>query len=236
MSGRRVLARLLPALAAALVVACGGGSGGRTIELPALGAEPDVERGGRVVDAEGREVLLRGVNVNALAEYWQGTDFPTVFPFGEADAAQMAEIGWSAARLLVSWSRVEPSPGVYDEAYLQEVDRAIEVLARHGLYAIVDLHQDAWGPTLAARPDEVCGATEQPALGWDGAPGWATLDGGAPRCTTAGIRETSPAVVAAFAAFFADSPGPDGVGIRTRYVRMLGHLAARWAQVESVAG
>jgi hypothetical protein len=38
--------------------------------LPAVFAEPDPVNGGRIMDVEGREVLLRGVNVNALVEYW----------------------------------------------------------------------------------------------------------------------------------------------------------------------
>ena len=37
----------------------------------------------------GREVLLRGVNVNALAEYWKGGRFRTVFPLARKDPA-----GW----------------------------------------------------------------------------------------------------------------------------------------------
>ena len=118
-----------------------------------------LENGGRIVDAEGREVLLRGVNVNALAEYWQYGEFPTVFPFGEADADQMAAIGWNTVRLLLSWSRVEPAPGQYDDAYLEQVRAAVRLLASRGLYTILDLHQDAWGPTLAAPPnDDVCTA------------------------------------------------------------------------------
>ena len=201
-------------------------------------AEPDVSEGGRIVDAEGREVLLRGVNVNALAEYWSGNDFATTFPLTDADIDRMAGIGWNTVRLLVSWSRVEPEPGRYDEAYLGKVDQAIDDLAARGIYTIVDLHQDAWGPTLAARPDEGCAADQKAALGWDGAPEWATLGGEerGTRCTTAGIRETSPAVIASFDAFWADTPGPGGVGIRTRYVDMLAHLATRWADRPEVAG
>src|SRR6187399_51357 len=56
------------------------GSRGWRPLLPALHAEPDPVSGGRVVDATGREVLLRGVNVNALVEYWQYGSFPTTFP------------------------------------------------------------------------------------------------------------------------------------------------------------
>lgn len=206
------------------------------LRLPALHAEPDPVRGGRIVDAEGRTVLLRGVNVNALAEYWPSSDFPTTFPFTVEDADAIAGIGWNAVRLLLSWSRVEPEPGVYDEAYLDRVAEAVRWLAERGVYSIVDLHQDAWGPTLAAPDDEECPPTALRALGWDGAPAWATFDGGAARCATAGIRETSPAVVAAFAAFWADQPGPGGVGIRARYARMLGHVAGRFARETAVAG
>jgi endoglycosylceramidase len=207
-----------------------------TPPLPALHAEPDPVAGGRIVDARGRQVLLRGVNVNALAEYWPGTAFPTTFPFTAEDADRIAGIGWNAVRLLVSWSRVEPSPGHYDEDYLDSVERAVDLLAARGVYSIIDLHQDAWGPTLAARPGEACAPDVPAALGWDGAPGWATLDGGAARCAVAGIREISPAVLAAFDAFWADAPGPGGVGIRTRYVRMLGHVATRFARTDAVAG
>lgn len=208
--------------------------------LPALGGQPAVEgRGrGRIVDADGREVVLRGVNVNALAEYWSGNEFDTVFPLTDDDIARMEAIGWNAVRLLVSWSRVEPEPGEYDEAYLNEVDDAVDRLAARGLYTIVDLHQDAWGATLAARDDEGCASGTQPAIGWDGAPGWATRGGDEPgtRCTIDGSRETSAAVLASFDAFWNDAPGPDGTGIRTRYAAMIGHLAARWADRPEIAG
>ncbi len=223
-----------------LLAACGGEDTAppdtSPVSLSALHAEPDMARGGRIVDARGRQVILRGVNVNALAEYWQGTEFATTFPLTEADAERMAGIGWDAVRLLLSWSRVEPQPGVYDEAYLDQAAAAVALLADRGIYSIIDLHQDAWGPTLAAPAEQTCAAGSEPALGWDGAPGWATLDGGASRCAPAGIRELSPAVTAAFDAFWRDAAGPGGVGIRTRYARMLGHLAARFAGSDAVAG
>lgn len=211
---------------------------GAALQLPALHAEPDPVGGGRIVDSEGRQVILRGVNVNALAEYWSGNDHPTTFPLTEEDMDTIAGIGWNTVRLLLSWSRVEPEPGSYDDAYLDSVDAAVGGLAERGIYTIIDLHQDAWGPTLAARPDEGCGANSEPAKGWDGAPGWATLGGEelGTRCTLNGVRETSAAVLTSFEAFWENAPGPGGVGIRTRYVEMLGHLAARWAADPAVAG
>ena len=230
---------LVAALSACAPVPRGGGVPGShrwRPALPALHAEPDPVSGGRVVDASGREVLLRGVNVNALVEYWRYGSFPTTFPLTDRDADLISATGWNAVRLLVSWSRVEPSPGVYDEQYLDQVARAVRTFERRGVYSVIDFHQDAWGATLAAPADQVCAAGSEPAFGWDGAPGWATLDGGASRCVPAGIRELSPAVRAAFVAFWDDAPGPGGVGIRTRYTRMLGHVAARFARVRAVAG
>ena len=206
-------------------------------KLIALRAQPDVENGGIIVDALGREVLLRGVNVNSYGEYWEGNEFPATRPFTEDDADGIAAMGWNMVRLLFTWSRVEPEPGVYDEAYLDELEAAVRMLEARGIYTVLDSHQDAWGPTLAARPGEVCGEGEEPANGWDGAPGWATLVADeTPRCTPAGIRELSPAVREAAGAFFANAEGPGGVGIRTRYAQMWGHVAARFANDAAVAG
>src|SRR5262249_55067428 len=105
---RRGVMILLGLLAAPAALLAAPAAGVR-LSLPALHAEPD-PAGGRLVDAKGTEVVLRGVNVNALAEYWQYGSFPTTFPFETDDAERLAGIGWNAVRLLVSWSRVEPSP------------------------------------------------------------------------------------------------------------------------------
>jgi endoglycosylceramidase len=220
-----------------LAASCGDGSrpapqGG----LPLLRAESDVDRGGWIADAQGREVHLRGVNVNSFVDYWSGNEFPTTFPFLEADAERMREVGWNAVRLLLSWSRVEPEPGRYDERYLDEIGAAVEVLARNGIYSILDMHQDAWSATLAARPDENCPPFLAPAIGWDGAPAWATFDEGKPRCVPGGFRDLTDAVISSWRAFFRDAEGPGGIGIRTRYARMWGHVAERFARSTAIAG
>jgi len=222
-------------------VACSSSGSGSSVPspgdpLPALHAIPDVQNVGRIVDATGREVLLRGVNVNAHVEYWQyDPDLFTTYPFTEEDAEMVAAMGWNMVRLLLSWSRVEPSPGEYDEAYLDEIAASVALLRERGLYTLIDLHQDAWGPSLVAPAEEVCTGRTRPAGGWDGAPEWATFDGGQPRCE-AGERELTPAVQAAWKAFLENMEGPGGVGIRTRYVQMFGHVVARFADDDSVAG
>ena len=203
--------------------------------LPALQAVPDAEDVGRIVDSTGREVLLRGVNVNAHVEYWQyDEDLFTAYPFTAKDADMVAAMGWNMVRLLLSWSRVEPTPGEYDAAYLDEIAESVSMLRERGVYTLIDLHQDAWGPSLVAPPDEVCVGSE-PAGGWDGAPEWATFDDDQPRCE-AFEREFVPAVRAAWRAFFDDMEGPGGVGIRTRYVQMFAHVVSRFANDDAVAG
>jgi endoglycosylceramidase len=209
--------------------------------LSALHAELDAENGGRIEDALGREVLLRGVNVNSLGEYWAyDPNIGTVLPFGEEDAEAIAGIGWNVVRLILSWSRVEPNPGEYDEAYLDEAEAVVRLLESREVYTIIDLHQDAWDESLAARDDDNCPEGTTPAFGWDGAPHWATLDNDASRCITdgpaTGRREFSPAVIQAFLSFWNDEEGPGGVGIQARYHAMLSHVAARFSRYDAVAG
>ena len=208
--------------------------------LSPLHAEPDVLNGGRIHDSLGREVLLRGANVNALGEYWAfDPDVAPVFPIVDDEVDLYSGIGWNVVRLILTWSRVEPSPGEFDEDYLDEVEQAVLLFRSRGIYTLIDLHQDAWGPSLAASGDEDCPDGTYAAVGWDGAPAWATLHGDASRCIregTFGLREFSPAVVAAFLAFWQDDEGPGGIGIQSRYHAMLGHLAGRFSAHDSVVG
>jgi endoglycosylceramidase len=205
--------------------------------LPPLHAVPVAGGQGRIVDDRGRQVILRGVNVNALAQYWKGTRFRTTFPLERGDPQRMRGFGWNAVRLLVSWSRIEPGPGRYDDRYLARVRRTAARLTRAGLYVFVDFHQDAWGPTLAARAGESCPAGSTPALGWDGAPGWATLVGDdVPRCAPDDVRELSPAVRAAWQAFWADRAGPGGAGIQTRFLAAIAHSIERLGRLPGIAG
>src|SRR4051812_18853503 len=101
---------LRPGLAAAATLAClalaapAAGAG-----LRPLHAQPDPVGGGRIVDDRGREVLLRGVNVNAFGDYWKGSAASPILPFGARDADGIQGIGWNVVRLILSWSRVEPA-------------------------------------------------------------------------------------------------------------------------------
>lgn len=197
------------------------------VELRPLGT-----RDGRIVDDLGRDVLLRGANVNSLGEYWQGVpELPSNLPVTDADWDAMAARGFSVVRLIVTWSRVEPKRGEIDEAYLDEVDAHVKAAAARGIYTVIDMHQDAYTATIFTKDPAECPAGTTPAKGWDGAPAWATITDGLSTCLTGPDRNSSPAVNRAWNNFYDDRDG-----IRTQFASMWAAIAKRFAGRPEVAG
>ncbi|MBY8822456.1 cellulase family glycosylhydrolase [Sphingomonas colocasiae] len=143
---------------------------GRNPHLPSIHID-----GPRLVDATGRQVMLRGVNLGGDCKVpWPdgGTQFPGDFadhravsfvgrPFAvaEADAhlGRLAHWGFNCLRLLTTWEAVEHAgPGLHDQEYLDYFAEICRRAAHHGLYLFVDFHQDVWSRMT----------------GGDGAPGW----------------------------------------------------------------
>src|SRR5205823_11597120 len=111
----------------------------------------------RIEDGQHRQVLLRGVNTNQLGDYYQADPtLPSTVPLTEDDFAQMAAVGFDSVRLIVHWSLLEPRRGVFDQAYLDRVGQAVGWAAHHGLYVVLDMHQDAWGKYIATPAGETC--------------------------------------------------------------------------------
>jgi len=193
---------------------------------------PLTTRDGRIVDDLGRDVLLRGANVNSLGEYWQGVDgLPATLPVGDADWDAMAAHGFSAVRLLITWSRVEPERDRIDAAYLDEVDAQVTAAAARGIYTVLDMHQDAYSAFISTEDPAGCPPGTEPAKGWDGAPRWATLTDGLSTCLEGDDRNSSPAVTRAWNNFYEDRDG-----IRTRFAAAWAAVAARFAGRAEVAG
>jgi endoglycosylceramidase len=185
----------------------------------------------RIVDDLGRDVLLRGANVNSLGEYWQGVPtIPTTIDLTEADWDAMAAHGFSVIRLLITWSRVEPVRGSIDQAYLDRVDAYVRAAAAHGIYSVIDMHQDAYSAFIFTTDPASCPDGTSPAKGWDGAPQWATRTDGLSTCVT-GDRNSSPAVTRAWNNFYDDVDG-----IRGEFAFAWGAVAAHFAGRPEVAG
>lgn len=185
-----------------------------------------------IYDSEGRRVLLRGVNYSAIGDYYQDNpDFPSAIPPLPQDALEIAELGFNVVRLLFHWSAVEPTPGVYDAVYMDRIAEQVRLFNSLGIYVVLDMHQDAWGKHIATREaGESCVPPMEPAIGWDGAPEWATITDGLSTCRLQ-QRELSPAVAQAFTNFFVDRDG-----IQTAYIKAWQALVARFAGNPGIAG
>jgi endoglycosylceramidase len=106
-----------------------------------------------LVDQQGRVLELHGFNVvRKTAPYYPSQ-------FDAQDARFLVSNGFTAVRIGFIWSAVEPKPGVYDDHYIRMFIAFNDLLAKHGIHALIDFHQDAWSK----------------AAGGDGAPDWATL-------------------------------------------------------------
>lgn len=176
---------------------------------------------GRLLDAEGRQILLRGVNARVEGLFDVSFDdgrvaLEAVPAFGADDCRFLAEaLGLDHLRLPVNWSGIEPRSGSYDEAYLERIGAQVDACAAVGVWTVVDLHQDAYGKDI----------------GEDGAPLWAIHP--APEVLLEGPlasddlarRRTSPAVLQAFDSLYGNATLADGRGVRDAYAEMAAVLA-----------
>ncbi|WP_336086848.1 cellulase family glycosylhydrolase [Nocardia sp. SSK8] len=192
-----------------------------TVAVPA-GADPQIIGGLTVadrwlVDSAGRVVIVHGENVvSKTAPYT-----PQHYGFDTADAEFLRDNQFNGIRLGIMWEAVEPSPGEYDDAYLDTIRRFVTTAADHGIYTTVEFHQDRWGS----------------ALGGAGAPPWATRTDGFPDVSGSIVTaQFSPAIYQAFSHFFADSPAPDGRGLLDHFTRAWQHTATRLRGTPGLAG
>ena len=160
-----------------------------------------------IYDAQGRYMLMRGVNLNTLGDYWEANaSIPATAPYEADHFRLMASYGFNVVRLIFNWSALEPQPGQYDQVYIDRLIQAIEDAATYGVYVILDMHQDAWSKHVFTPTSEICEPSLRPAKGWDGAPLWATLTEDAATCSD-GRRESVPAVQVAFKNFWNNVDG-----------------------------
>ena len=233
--GRLVLVAVVGLSLAVVATACGssrssspGGAGTGTTTTggtplaapPVVGfaVPPVTGHSGRwLVDAQGRVILLDGVNMVA-----KGAATPAQEGFGAADAAWLQQTGIDVVRLGLTAASLMPTPGHIDQAWLNSYLQTLDQLTSHGILVLVDLHQDGWGPTL----------------GSDGFPGWMTITNGATNTHAPfpNYYVSNPAVQAAFQSFWANVPGPGGVPLQQRVASMFGTLSSAVASNARVLG
>jgi endoglycosylceramidase len=171
-----------------------------------------------VTDTTGRVVVLHGLNQVYKVPPYE----PSAAGFGADDAAFLAANGFNAMRVGVIWAAVEPQPGHYDDGYLDSIADTVHTLAAHGIVSILDFHQDLYNEKFQG----------------EGAPAWAVQDGGLPNPPLGfpGNYLGNPAEWHTWDQFWANAPGPDGVGLQNHYAAAWAHVAARFAADPDVAG
>jgi endoglycosylceramidase len=185
---------------------------------PAGVALPLSHAGRWLIDARGRVVILHGTNmVYKLAPF-----YPAAAGFGKSDAAFLRSLGFDAVRVGVLWQAVEPKPGVFDRAYLNHIADTVNTLARDGIVSLLDFHQDQYNQEFEG----------------EGFPTWSVEDDGLPNTKTPFPNgyEVNPALQRTFENFWADKPGPGGVGLQERYAAAWEVVARRFRNDRSVLG
>jgi endoglycosylceramidase len=184
------------------------------------GAVPPLSSAGRwFTDALGRTVLLHGFNqVSKSAPY-----YPAAFGFGDDDAAFLASEGFTAIRLGVVFQGLMPNPGVVETTYIDAIESTVDVLAAHRIFVLLDFHQDGFAPMFHGN----------------GLPNWMAITDGQPNPPDAVFPLyyiQNPAMQRAFEHFWANDPGPGGVGLQDYYRQGVEAVVARFAANPWVIG
>jgi endoglycosylceramidase len=107
---------------------------------------------GRMLDALGRDVALRGLNTGGRSKFAPFLPF-TVDDPADLDAVRaaadeyfgrMPAWGLDAVRMPFSWEALEPAPGQYDMDWLARYEAMLDAAWAVGLRVIVDFHQDVY--------------------------------------------------------------------------------------------
>jgi endoglycosylceramidase len=172
-----------------------------------------------ITDASGRVVILHGLNmVYKLPPY-----APDAAGFGADDAAFLEAHGFNSVRLGTLYVGVEPQPGSYDNGYLARIAATVKALGRHGIYSLLDFHQDLYNEIFQG----------------EGEPAWSVQDDGLPPVPQNGFPANyllMPALERAFDHFWQNSPGPGGIGLEDRYAAAWQHVASYFRSNPYVMG
>ncbi|HNJ11372.1 MAG TPA: cellulase family glycosylhydrolase, partial [Chitinophagales bacterium] len=168
-------------------------------------------------DADGRMLMLRGMN-------YVNKDKANKFLNLTKDEAfvNLKKWGYNTVRMGVNWSGLEPHPGQYDTTYLKDLDTRLEYARQHGIYVILDMHQDLYSIKFG-----------------NGAPLWATLDNDLPLYTGGVWSDAyyiSPAAQTSFDNFWKNTPAADEIGVQDHYIKTWAMLAERYKEDKNIIG
>ncbi|KAJ3290814.1 hypothetical protein HDU79_002934 [Rhizoclosmatium sp. JEL0117] len=122
-------------------------------------------KGPLFIDELGRSRIFRGTNVvyKAFPYVPQTTaNANPVLSFNQADIDVLAAHGVSAIRLGtrppdfgVLWAGVEPTKGNYNQTYLAELTKIVQMCSDAGIYVLLDFHQDLMSERFCGQGDKL---------------------------------------------------------------------------------
>lgn len=193
---------------------------------PAAAApKPPLDHEGRwFTDQRGRVVILRGFNM----VYKVGSYRPEDTGFGRDDARFLRRHGFNSIRLGIIYAGLEPNPPAadgtpdYRRGYIRSIARTERVLARSGVYTLLDFHQDLYNERFQGE-------------GW---PDWQTIDDGVPSEPQLGFPTNylvNAGLQRAFDNFWANTP-VEGRGLQEAYAAAWRRVAAKFDRKPYVMG
>ncbi|MFD2115315.1 cellulase family glycosylhydrolase [Paenibacillus yanchengensis] len=173
--------------------------------------------GSRFIDKDGRHVILHGISMvckdksKNFIDDWTETDF-----------AKLKEWGFNVIRLGIIWDGIEPEPGKYDDNYLENIRKWMQLANKYDQYVFLDMHQDLYSQQYA-----------------DGAPDWATM-------TDEHVYQATElwsdaylfdrAVQTAFDHFWNNTAASDGIGLQDHYAAAWGHAVKTLSNEPNLIG
>ena len=193
-----------------------------TLSAPSLKDWRLVARGTQLADGLGRTVFLRGVDAGGRSKFAPYVPFD--FAPGQYAAAlekymsHAQEWGIDAMRVPFTWAALERSEGTFDTAWLAMYEELVASAWAHGIYTVVDFHQDVYSEVY-------CG---------DGFPGWTVASPPAPAhdCPAWSLEYFSDVDVEhAFDAFWGNT-----TGLYPKYLRAYDEMLGRFKDTPGVLG
>ena len=183
------------------------------------GALPVLSHQGRwLTDPEGRVVILHGVQI----DHWEPTAPVNVVNLSPANVQFMASMGFNLARVSMTYSGVAPTPGSFDQSYVDSFLAFDHELAGVGIYDLLDMMQGEYSQAVG---------------GW-GFPAWMTITDGVPNTDTPFPNgyEENPAEYTTWDNFWANAIDSDGIGLQDDYASGLHQIAQQFAAAPALLG
>jgi endoglycosylceramidase len=171
-----------------------------------------------LTDAAGRVVMFHGMNMVQKTDPY----YPAAYGFGDDDVAFLTDNGFNVLRLGVDFRGLMPTPGVVEDTYIDHLAETVDAAARHRMFVLLDFHQDGFAPMFNGN----------------GFPNWMAITDGLPNPNVGFplYYIQNPAMQRAFEHFWANSPGPNGIGLQDYFVQGVERVVARFADNPMVLG